>query len=325
MDAESGQAKRRRMAGVAARMLGSPPVARIARSALRRRLPVLAYHDVTDAGAFAAHLDVIQEHFKPVTGAEVALAVRTARRLPRGAIWLTFDDAHPGVVTNALPLLAERVVPATLFVCPGVVDTDQPYWWQVMDQALAAGIPIRLEGRSWTDGTITTRLKRVPDKVRRAAVARTTDVLVQTGRSPRVTQTTSDALREWVQAGLDVGNHTWDHPCLDMCDAEQQRRQILEADEWLRVAFGTPIHLFAYPNGNTAPVSRRVLAEHGYAVAALFDHRLSRARGPEISRLRVDASAPVHRLTAIASGAHPAAFAVANRVRGSVRSAGARR
>lgn len=300
--------------GAAVRVLGSPAVARVACTVIGGRLPVLAYHDVTDPDVFAAHLDTIQTYFRPVSGEEVAFAVDGRRQLPRGAIWVTFDDAHPGVIENALPLLLARGIPATLFVCPGVIDTDRPYWWQVIDHAIAADSPIHLDGMPWLDRSVITQLKRVPDGTRREAVARAEEELARSGQRLAVRQTTSTSLRKWLQAGLGVGNHTWDHPCLDTCDAAEQRRQVMEAHEWLRGVLDTSTHLFAYPNGNTSQVSRRVLAQQGYTVAALFDHRVSRVRGAEVSRLRVDAQAPVHRLRAIASGAHPAAFAVARRL-----------
>jgi peptidoglycan/xylan/chitin deacetylase (PgdA/CDA1 family) len=304
---------RQRPRQLAAQLLESTPVVQLARIATRGRLAVLAYHDVTDPVAFAHQLDVIQEHHRPVTGEEVAAAVQDRQQLPRGATWLTFDDAHAGVLRNALPLLIERSVPATLFVCPGVVDTNEAYWWQVLDAALARWRTIDFAGRTWSDRSIMTRLKRVPDSVRRATVNRLASELAESGVTVQVRQAESTRLVDWLAAGLEVGNHTWDHPCLDMCDDEQQRHQIVAADGWFRDVLGTRTRLFAYPNGNTAPISRQVLSQLGYAVTALFDHRISRASGPEVSRLRVDAAAPLGRFTAITSGAHSAAFALGQR------------
>lgn len=297
------------------RLLGSRPAVSLARLATARRARVLAYHDVADPVAFGRQLDVIQEHYRPVTGAELATTVTGRGELPRGAIWLTFDDAHGGVMTHALPQLIERKVPATLFVCPGLVDTDRPYWWQVLDGAIAQGRSIELGGRTWSDRSVVTHLKKAPDTVRRAVVAEAATALATSGEALTVQQVTSEQLREWLDAGLELGNHTWDHPCLDTCDDEQQRRQIVAADDWLREMIGRPVRFFAYPNGNVTQTSRHVIAQRRYALSALFDHRMARLDDPELSRLRVDADASVERFAAIASGAHPAAFAVARRLR----------
>jgi hypothetical protein len=29
----------------------------------------------------------------------------------------------------------KHAIPATMFICPGVVDTTEPYWWQVVEEA----------------------------------------------------------------------------------------------------------------------------------------------------------------------------------------------
>ena len=306
---------RRRPRQLASRLLGSAPVAPVARLVSSGRVPILAYHDVADAAIFARHLDLIQEHYRPVRGEQVATAIRDGARLPRGAIWITFDDANPGVFTNAMALLVQRAVPATLFVCPGVVDTDRPYWWQILDLALSSGRKVVHGGKAWSEHSVVTHLKGVSDDARRATVARVADELAAAGQPAATAQATSADLHRWLSAGLELGNHTWDHPCLDTCDDEQQRRQIVTADDWLRDLLGKRPQLFAYPNGNVARTSRTVLAELGYDVAALFDHRLARPHGPEVSRLRIDADAPPRRLAAIASGAHPAAYALLQRLR----------
>jgi peptidoglycan/xylan/chitin deacetylase (PgdA/CDA1 family) len=310
-------------AGLVTRALGSNAVTTVARLANNGRLPVLAYHDVTDPATFTAHLDFLQDNYRPVSGSEVIAATRDGARLPRRAIWITFDDARPGVFSHALPLLAERKVPATVFTCPGVVDTDQPYWWQTLELALAAERPVVFRGRAWSDVSIITQLKSVSDAERRATVARVADDLAASGRAVAVPQASSVDLRRWLEAGLDLGNHTWNHPCLDTCDPDEQRKQIVAADDYLRDVLDGQPRLFAYPNGNTAEPSRQVLRQLGYHVAALFDHRLSRLRGPEVSRLRIDADAPIRRLAAITSGAHPAAYTVARRVRAARRTVGA--
>ena len=297
------------------RILGSPPVAGFARTLGSRRLAVLAYHDVPHGPTFAAHLDYITEHYRPVTGADVSAAL-DGRSLPRNAVWITFDDAKPGVFAEAMPLLVERGIPASVFVCPGVVDTSEPYWWELLDAALAYGHQIAFAGRQWTDSSVIAALKEVADEVRRACVDRVGEELAVIGRSSVASQATSADLQTWVAAGLEVGNHTWDHPCLDRCDPDEQRQQIVAAHEWITDLLGAPTTLFAYPNGNSAPTSRAVLAELGYRIRTLFDHRRARLHEPEMSRLRIDAHVPLPRLAAIVSGTHPAAYAAAGLLRG---------
>jgi peptidoglycan/xylan/chitin deacetylase (PgdA/CDA1 family) len=298
---------------VAATALGSKPIAAGARLVTPGRLRVLAYHDVEDALPFRAQMEHLVERYRPVSGGQVARAIGDARGLPPSSVWVTFDDAHPGVIERGLPVLADLGIPATLFVCPGVVDTDEPYWWQVLDSALERGEAVTVDGVEQRDRGVVTELKRRPDDERRRVVA---DMRERLGAdSTSVRQVTSDQLHRWLDAGMEVGNHTWDHPCLDTCDEGQQERQVRMAHEWLCDLTGTPSRLFAYPNGNLAGVARRTLDALGYDIRALFDHRLASVSDGDVSRLRIDATAPLPRFAAICSGAHPLAFGSAQAAR----------
>ena len=71
----------------------------------------------------------------------------------------------------------------------------------------------------------------------------------------------------------------------------------------------------------TRQAIERLLAEDGYRLAVLFDHRLTpRTALPlRLSRLRVGADANLPRFRSILSGFHPAGLAVSSRLRRPVR------
>jgi peptidoglycan/xylan/chitin deacetylase (PgdA/CDA1 family) len=122
---------------------------------------------------------------------------------------------------------------------------------------------------------------------------------------------TTIELLTWVAAGHSLGNHTWDHPLLDRCEPDEQRRQVAQAHEWITGKFDPDHLLFAYPNGNRTALSERVLRELGYRGAVLFDHRLSNLSEPlRISRLRSNADGNLARFRATLSGVHPALHAL---------------
>lgn len=297
------------------RVLGGRLVAGAFSTATRRRLRVLAYHDVHQLEPFAAQMAWLSARYRPVTVAEVAAAVAGGSRLPDRAVWVTFDDGDPAIIELAQPVLDRYGIAATLFVCPALIDTDEPFWWDVAAEAFALepdGPPPEQTARAVAD------LKRVPDAARREAVERArARVTAARGQSPTRRQLRSDDLDGWVAAGHSVGNHTWDHPCLDMCSEAEQRRQVLEADTWLsRFGIEGP-KAFAYPNGNWVGHVEEVLGSLGYGVGVVFDHRLARIDGPSLamSRLRISAGAPIARFRAIVSGSHSAAFSVVRRGR----------
>jgi peptidoglycan/xylan/chitin deacetylase (PgdA/CDA1 family) len=109
--------------------------------------------------------------------------------------------------------------------------------------------------------------------------------------------------------GIEIGNHTMTHPCLDRCDDDTVDRQVRGAHEFLRNALGRAPRAFAYLNGNWDVRAHRVLAAEGYQAGFLFDHRLSALMPPDalrISRLRVGTQTGLDRFAAIVSGLHPA-------------------
>jgi peptidoglycan/xylan/chitin deacetylase (PgdA/CDA1 family) len=85
---------------------------------------VLAYHSVTQnqRNRFAKQLDMILEMSKPVR-ADVELLPETGERFAA----VTFDDGLENIIENALPELARRNIPSTLFIVTDVLGTN-PSW-----------------------------------------------------------------------------------------------------------------------------------------------------------------------------------------------------
>lgn len=283
--------------------LGSRGVTAVARRWQPHGLRILAYHDVTDPHRFGLHLEHLQAHYRVVSEPEVVAAVRGDAELPAHAVWITFDDGGGGVVQHALPLLAGRGLAATMFVCPGVVESGDAYWWEVLAAAAERGLVDAPAGAQ----TLITQAKSWGDARRRALVERLRPRLGPVAPPPPAPL---PALRRWCDAGMAVGNHTWDHPTLQTCAPAAVRAQITSAHDWFR-GQGLPVPVsFAYPNGDWTPDAERALQQLGYAVGLLFDHAVARPEGHplRLSRLRIDADAPLPRFKAIVSGAHSAVY-----------------
>ncbi|GAA2908406.1 hypothetical protein GCM10020221_00660 [Streptomyces thioluteus] len=95
-------------------------------------VPILMYHSVAHAPSRAAHglsvrPDAFAEQmavldaagFVPLTTRELAAAWRDGRPLPPKPVLITFDDGYEGVHRHALPVLAARGFPSTVFVSTG--------------------------------------------------------------------------------------------------------------------------------------------------------------------------------------------------------------
>ncbi len=288
------------------RVLGTSVISGTMDRALRGRLRVIAYHAVYDHDAFRCQLDMIADRYTTVGGAEVVAAFNGGRPLPDDAVWITFDDGDSSVVEHALPLLVERSMSATMFVCPGLVADGESHWWDVVESATTKGwVSDRLPA-----GHFVTALKRLPDVERRELVESAREHLESVDPEYRSRGHVANhvALDAWMSAGMELGNHTWDHPCLDQCDADEQRRQIVDADRWLEAlgAFES-CRLFAYPNGDWTSEAESALQDLGYDLALLFDHRLAvidQTDPLRVSRVRLDTAVSVERARAVLSGGH---------------------
>lgn len=85
---------------------------------------------------------------------------------------------------------------------------------------------------------------------------------------------TQQALRVWVDAGMNLGNHTWSHPELDAVSAEEYEKEIAMVEPALRkYSRGRNWRWFRFPyleEGNTVEKRQTVrnwLHEHDYRIA----------------------------------------------------------
>lgn len=301
----------RRRWDVALRLSPAQPYFR-ARSS--NRLAVLAYHGIEDGARFAAQLDRLRRVAHPVGLAEVADSLVHGTPLPPHSVLLTFDDGDRSLLERGLPLLAERGIPGVAFVVAGLVGTERPYWWREAAHLVQQGGRARLLTTSSPTAAVHA-LRRMPDPDRRRSLEELR--VTARGAAPAQRQLTVADLRRLRDGGIEIGNHTLGHPCLDQCDEHTVREEITEAHTLLTSWLGAPPRAFAYPDGNAVPAAQSLLDRLGYSAAFLFDHRLAPARPRHrlrISRLRVDSTMSRDRFATVLSGLHPAVY----RLRGGI-------
>jgi peptidoglycan/xylan/chitin deacetylase (PgdA/CDA1 family) len=94
-----------------------------------RRLIVLVYHGITahQREAFSRQMDMLLQ-----AGCPVSLDRQVFPGKPRSLLSVTFDDGHANLITNALPTLAARGIPATIFVVSG--NLGHPPRWDMCQE-----------------------------------------------------------------------------------------------------------------------------------------------------------------------------------------------
>lgn len=190
-------------------------------------------------------------------------------RLPRRPLLLTFDDAYRSVLEVARRRLAPLGIPAVLFTNPDLLAPAPPGLDNVMSwYAVRHGLDTLCDRTGGGTHTSVGDLLRGP-VARMGARARAAlrHRLMQEGgltageiaaRSPILTP---EDLRELVQLGVEIGNHTASHVHCRALDDGERRDELIEARARLEAICGTPVRAFSLPYGNVADLTPAVAAD----------------------------------------------------------------
>lgn len=220
------------------------------------------YHGVPPQGAqaLAEQLHYLVRHFK-VVSLETMLDRHTNGSLPPAhEIVLTFDDGLRNNLTVVYPILRQLQVPATVFVCPGLVESGAWLWNHEMRcrmQTLAPPDLAELRMKLLAPGTsvdaIIEWMKTL--RLQQRLMAETTIRQATAGFQPTAIQREAFDIMDWDDLrSLDfnlitVGSHTSSHPILTTLSGEEMESEILESRWCLEQRLQRKVDFFCYPNG----------------------------------------------------------------------------
>jgi len=266
---------------------------------LSRRLSILIYHRVVPepdplfpeqvcAKEFDRQLAVLGRWFAVLPLGEAVARLRGGT-LPIRAACVTFDDGYADNAAVALPILLRRGIPATFFLATGFIDGGRMWNDSVietfrrargdvldarcigLDQLSVSTIELR---RLAIDRALAA-LKYLPLEERQRRVEE-----LGAGASeklPSGLMMTEEQVRQLHSSDMEIGAHTVTHPILARVDPERAGGEIRDSKNRLEAITGTPVTLFAYPNGKPGLDYRR---EHVDMVRELgFEAAVSTAWG----------------------------------------------
>ena len=264
----------------------------------RSQLVVVTYHRIKpneapartpfDAGVFGPSQAAFQQqvvwlkrNFDVLTESELLDVLRRPTFRGRFAA-ITFDDGYRDNYTLAYPVLRAHDVPATFFVCPGVLDSRRVGWWDLIAYfirhtkkpaltvrgttlAIEAAGPhllhmMKLRTASETEGLMeelsTACGVPMPDPSAQSEQFMTWDEVLEVSRN-----------------GVAIGSHTHTHRVLATLDEDAQRWELSESRATLEARLGRPPRTLAYPVGgydHFTPATMRIAREVGYEGAFSF-------------------------------------------------------
>lgn len=258
----------------------------------RGRLMILTYHRVLeqpdpllpsepDAARFAAQMAVLASHCSVLPLPDAARQLREGN-LPPAAVSITFDDGYRNNLDVAAPVLRQFGLPATVFVMQNAIEAGIMWNDLVIEAVRSAHSTLDLSSVGLGKVELPPLAARAPfvGKVLEAFKYRTIPERWNDARElhsrvaaappPRLMLDESE-LRRLVQAGIEVGGHTVNHPILAKLPEDEARREIVEGADWLERVLGRRPVSFAYPNGRPGrdfnAAHMRIACDAGFGLA----------------------------------------------------------
>lgn len=213
--------------------------------------------------SFAACLRFFQKHYHVVSPQQVFAALRGGAPLPAHALLITFDDGWADTAEYAQPLLAERALPALVFVAGCAIDQAAAFWQEHVYSFLAteaggidrlsaawrrSGAPLPAAGLPAPAGEAPIRaiillLSNLDSSMRDAIVA-----ALRPCRATPAAMLDAGQLQRLIAAGHTVGGHGMTHqPLTRLARADVDLRQARAA---LAAHFTPPCgEAMSFPHG----------------------------------------------------------------------------
>jgi len=194
--------------------------------------------------------------------------VRPGKPSDKVRVAFTFDDGWSDNYSIALPIARKHEIPLTIFICPGLLDRDRPFWPEEV-AALIRAIRPAVEV-SEIEAEIET-LKTYAQEARTQYLARLSEEARHRGiciGPSDIDRTVSwAAIAEMDREGVNFGSHTQTHQILTKVSPEEARKEVQISKAAIERALSKRCDTFAYPNGNWSVETQQLLAEEGIKLA----------------------------------------------------------
>jgi peptidoglycan/xylan/chitin deacetylase (PgdA/CDA1 family) len=260
----------------------------------RGKLGILIYHRVLaapdlllnediDAATFAMHMRSLAAECNVLQLGDACKRLANGT-LPARAVCVTFDDGYADNESVALPILKRYGVPATFFIAPGYSNGSVMF-----NDAVIEAVRVAPKGthdlsrlglgkhdlsdsasRRATIGALLGLLKYRPVRERGELASRLAAALGMTPPAADLMMKPGQ-IKRLQDEGMEIGAHTVNHPILAVLGEREARAEIFDSKRLLEEITGTPVTLFAYPNGlpgrDYGPRDVQLVKEAGFAAA----------------------------------------------------------
>ena len=238
------------------------------------------------AARLERQLRYLRRVFTIVTLAALAASISqppTPGRPRRASI--IFDDGLRSNVLVAYPMLRALGIPATFFVCPGLIEERRWLWTHEarrrlefagrdlrQELAVDLGAPAEIEAFvQWMKEMKFPHRTRVEAKLRYATAGFVPSDLDRDAFD----LAGWDELRSLDTSIVTIGSHTLTHPILPSLSAAQIETELRDSRRMIEGKLARPADFFSYPNGDVD--ERALSAVRRYYRAAVLDNSVTRS------------------------------------------------
>lgn len=274
---------------------------RLGRGLWRHSLTVLNYHRIdkvtgvdfptfkpnvsASPEAFERQMAYLARWYNVVSLQDVLRWLDGKAALPPYAALITFDDGYRDNYLHAYPILQRYQFPAVIFLTSDFIESDLPFYWDLVAYVLAHTTQDFLEAPDgityhWHDrlsreraaSQVVEALKSLPEVEKRAWVEALPARLKVSPPAGffRELMLTWEQVRQMHRDGMEFGGHTMRHPILTRVPVSVAREEIVGAKVRLEQELGEPVFGFAYPNGGKGDFNSEIqglVAEAGFRTA----------------------------------------------------------
>lgn len=249
----------------------------------RRRVTILLFHDISRETA-AHTFDCLSARYRLLDLQTFIRKCRAGdRALPPKSLVVTFDDGH---IRNheLLPLIREKNIPVTIFLCAGLVDTKRHFWFRHKPPQYGSS-----------------RLRTVPNAQRLRLLREAGFTHEREYDEPQALAGRHvDEMKPWV----DFQSHTLFHPCLPRCGPSEAHREIAHSRRVLNRRYGLAVNAISYPHGDYSDRDIELCRRAGYDCGLTVDCGFNTVHTDlfRLKRLPVNDTSDMNELIVKASG-----------------------
>lgn len=231
----------------------------------------------TSPEEFQKQMNLISNHYHPVTAKEVINSIRTGTKLPKEATLITVDDGYQDFKEYIHPITHSLGISPILFVATHFVG-ENIFWWDKLYHIIFSEdrtnivsdigrLPLQTsEQKEFALKSLSTHLKQIPFTQAMKWIEEHFNP-----QDPIPVYTLGwDELRALSKEGVTIAAHTHTHPILTQISIEEARLEIQKSQQKIQQEIGEALPIFAFPDGKPYATNNdlvQVLSDEGFQIA----------------------------------------------------------